>query len=112
MRYIPCTIETLSAPGENCWIISVPADVVKNAAALFAELLADDRKQIVFLDRKTELTITRNSAACNEKRICITSDFLECIQNLFSQNVRPGISHIDYDFPGKHGDFGITVFIK
>ena len=108
MRYIPCTIETV---GDD-WCVIVPADAVKNAASLFGELLAADRKRVVFLDRKTELSITRDSAICNGRQIPITGDFLECVQRLFSQDIRPGISHIDYDFPDKHGDFGITIFIK
>ena len=108
MRYIPCTIETV---GDD-WCVIVPADAVKNAASLFGELLARDRKRVVFLDRKTELSITRDSATCNGRQISITGDFLECVQRLFSQDIRPGISHIDYDFPDKHSEFGITVFIK
>ena len=112
MKAIPCTIETHPAHIQDCWIISVPADAVKNASSLFDELLAGARKRVVFLDRKTELSITRDSAACNGRQIPITGDFLECVQRLFSQDIRPGISHIDYDFPDKHGDFGITIFIK
>ena len=112
MRYIPCAIETLSAHREDCWIISVPAEAIKNASSLFDELLAGDRKRVVFLDRKTELILTADSATCNGRRISITRDFLECVQRLFSQDIRPDFSHIDYDFPDKHGDFGITVFIK
>ena len=108
MRYIPCTIETA---GDD-WCVIVPADAVKNASSLFDELLADSRKRVIFLDRKTELSITTDYAACNGRQISITRDFLECVQRLFSQDIRPGISHIDYDFPDKHGDFGITVFIK
>ena len=108
MRYIPCTIETV---GDD-WCVIVPADAVKNASALFGELLAGGRKRVVFLDRKTELSMTRDSAACNGRQLSITGDFLECVQRLFSQDIRPGISHIDSDFPDKHGDFGITIFIK
>ena len=108
MRYIPCTIETV---GDD-WCVIVPADAVKNSSSLFGELLAGGRKRVVFLDQKTELSITRDSAACNGRQISITRDFLECVQKLFSQDIRPGFSHIDYDFPDKHGDFGITVFIK
>ena len=108
MRYIPCTIETAG----DYWCVIVPVDAVENASSLFGELLAGDRKRVVFLDRKTELTLTADSATCNGRRISITRDFLECIYKLFSQDIRPGISHIDCDFPDKHGDFGITVFIK
>ena len=108
MRYIPCTIETV---GDD-WCVIVPADAVKNASSLFGELLAGDRKRVVFLDQKTELSITTDSATYSGRQISITGDFLECVQRLFSQDIRPGISHIDYDFPDKHGDFGITIFIK
>ncbi len=108
MRYIPCTIET---SGDD-WCVIVPADAVETASALFDELLSGDRKRVAFLDHKTELTLTTDYAACNGRRISITRDFLEYVQRLFSQDIRPGFSHIDYDFPDKHGDFGITVFIK
>ena len=108
MQYLPCTIEIAG----DYWCVIVPADAVETASSLFEELLADGRKRVVFLDRKTELTITADSAACSGRQISITRDFLECVQRLFSQDIRPGISHIDYDFHDKHGDFGITVFIK
>ena len=108
MRYIPCTIETV---GDD-WCVIVPADAVKNASSLFGELLAGGRKRVVFLDQKTELSITTDSATYSGRQISITGDFLECVQRLFSQDIRPGISHIDYDFSDKHGDFGITIFIK
>ena len=108
MQYILCTIEIAG----DFWCISVPADAVETASSLFEELLADGRKRVAFLDHKTELTLTTDYAACNGRRIPITKDFLECVQRLFSQDIRPGISHIDYDFPDKHGDFGIAIFIK
>ena len=108
MRYIPCTIETA---GDD-WCIIVPADAVKNASSLFDELLAGGRKRVVFLDHKTEMSITTDYAAYNGRLVSITRDYLECVQRLFSQDIRPGISHIDYDFPDKHSEFGITVFIK
>ena len=112
MKAIPCTIETLPAHIQDCWIISVPADALETASSLFEELLAGGRKRVVFLDRKTELTITADAAACNGRQVSITRHFLECVQRLFLQDIRPGISHVDYDFHDKHSEFGITVFIK
>lgn len=111
MKYIPCTIQNRSCHGENCWVLSVPVDAVKNAAAEMTRLISGKTKRIVFSDRKTEFVITTESVTFSGRRISITKDWLECIEKLFSSPCRPGYSHIDEDFSDKHGDVCITVFV-
>ena len=111
MRYIPCTIQSFRCKSEDTWIISVPFDAVKNASERFTELLSGTRRNIVFLDSKTEFTITADSAICSGRRIPITKDFLECLKKLFSSDIQPGKSHLDYDFSDRCGDVTITVLV-
>lgn len=106
MRYVSCTIET----GDDFWVVSVPADAVENAGARLSELLSGTRRRIVFLDRKTEFTITTESAVCNGRCVPITKDWLECLEKLFTRDIRPGISHLDWEFSNQHMD--IAVFIQ
>ena len=112
MKYIPCTIETLRTGTEDFWIIKVPADAVGTAASLLSELLSNTRRRIVFLDRKTEFTLTAESAAYCGRSISVTKNWLECLARLFSNDIHPGISHLDWDFSDRHGNIGITVFIE
>ena len=111
MKYIPCTIETLSDHGEDCWIIHVPAADANDAAALFSQLLSGIRKRVVFQDRKTEFTLTSDTAAYNGRSVNITGAYLECLEKLFSADIRPGISHLDWDFSDTSGNTCITVRI-
>ena len=112
MRYIPCTIRTSRCESEDIWIVSVPFNAVENASERFTELLSGSRKKIVFLDCKTEFIITAGSATRNGRCVPITKDWLECLKQLFSDNIRPGISHLDWDFSDRYGNVGITVFVK
>ena len=111
MRFIPCTIEMLHTAEEDSWIITVPVHALDDAARLFSELLSGIRKRIVFLDRKTEFTITRDTAAYNGRSVNITGAYLECLEKLFSADIRPGISHLDWDFSDTSGNICITVRI-
>ncbi|MBQ2920034.1 MAG: hypothetical protein IJE58_02525 [Oscillospiraceae bacterium] len=111
MKYIPCTIETLSDHGDDCRIIHVPAADANDAAALFSQLLSGIRKRIVFQDRKTEFTLTSDTAAYNGRSVNITGAYLECLEKLFSADIRPGISHLDWDFSDTNGNLCITVRI-
>lgn len=108
MRSIPCSIDIIRTPQEDCWIISVPASTAVCTAAEFSGLLGGKRKKIVFSDRKTDFIVTSDSAAYDGRRISVTKDWLECLERLFSN---PQSSHIDYDFSDKHGDVSITVRI-
>ena len=109
MKTVPCTIETGTSQGEDFWIITVPAAAVDTAAALLSELLSGTRKRMVFLDRKREFTLTADTAACNGRSIPVTGNFLECLEKLFSTDIRPGISHLDWEVPNQH--ICITVMI-
>ena len=108
MKTIPSTIQTFSNHGEDFWKIDIPAQ----AAEQLSELLSSIRKRIVFQDRKTEFTLTTDTAAYNGQSISVTSDFLECLEKLFSTDIRPGRSHLDYDFSDKHSNICITLCIK
>ncbi len=112
MKTIPCIIETGISPGEDFWIITVPIQAANDAAQLLSELLSGIRKRIVLQDRKTEFTLTSDTAAYNERSVSVTSDYLECLEKLFSADIHPGISHLDWDFSDKHGNLCICVFIK
>ena len=112
MRYVPCTIEMLHTAKEDFWIITVPVHALDDAARLFSELLSGIRKRIVFLDRKTECTLTAESVTCCGRSIPITKNFLECLKKLFYPDIRPSISHLDWDFSDRHGNIGISVFIQ
>ena len=111
MKFIPCTIETGSSRGEDFWIINVPSQAVNDAARLFSELLSGIRKRIVFQDRKTEFTLTGDTAAYDGRSVNITGAYLECLEKLFSADIRPGISHLDWDFSDTNGNLCITVRI-
>lgn len=111
MKYITCTIRTFSKGGEDCWIISVPADSAKAAAVEMAGLLSGSVNKVVFSDRKNDFVVTADSVTCNNRRIRITRIWLQCIEKLFTHNIHPGCSHIDYDFSDKSGDISITVRI-
>ena len=111
MRYIPCTIEMLRTDEEDFWIITVPVHAVDDAARLFSELLSGTRKRIVFQDRKREFTLTGDTAAYDGRSISITGAYLECLEKLFSADIRPGISHLDWDFSDTNGNLCITVRI-
>ncbi len=111
MKHISCTIQRLHADSEDCWILSVPVDAAKNAAAEITGLLSGRRNRVVFSDRKTDFILTIDSVTLNGRRVSITKDWLECIEKLFSSPCRPGHSHIDEDFSDKHSDVCITVFV-
>ena len=111
MKTIPCTIEILSAHSEDCWIITVPTAVVDTAAAVISELLSGIRTRMVFLDRKREFALTADTAACNGRSIPVTGTFLECLEKLFSVNIRPGISHLDWEFSDQYGGLDLTIRI-
>ena len=113
MLFIPCTIHTHRDRFQDFWIISVPADAVKNASELLAKLLSGQRRKVVFLDHKTGFTLTTDTAAYNGRIISIAGgDFLKCLKKLFSHDIHHGINHIDWEFSDKHGDIDITVQIE
>ena len=96
---------------EDSWIITVSIQAANDAARLFSELLSGIRKRIVFQDRKTECTLTGDTAAYNGRSVSITGAYLECLEKLFSADIRPGISHLDWDFSDTSGNICITVRI-
>lgn len=105
MQYIPCTIEI----GHNFRIITVPVDAVGNAAGQISGLLTGTRKKIVFLDGKTEFVVTAGTAACNGRCVSITKNWLECLERLFTGDIRPGISHLDWEFSDQHIDITVRI---
>ena len=107
MLCIPCTIEA----GADFWIITVPANAVENATERLSELRSGTRKRVVFLDRKTELTLTADTVTYNGRCVSITQNWLECLEMLFTGDIRPGISHLDWAFSDRLGDIDITVMI-
>ena len=109
MRTIPCTIEVHRDHSADCWVIQVPEYSLKDAAEWFSELLSGSRKRVVFLDHKTDFTVTADSATFNNRQVPITRTWLECLEKLFSAR---HTNHIDYDFSDRHGDVTITVFVK
>ena len=108
MKYIPCTLQTLPAPGEECWILSIPGQAVSPAARELSGLLAGQRKQIVFRHRDADFVITPDAATFSGQHISISKHWLECLERLFSARQA---DHIDYEFSHKSGIITITVRI-
>ena len=108
MKAIPCTIQTLPTPGEECWIISVPGDAVSLAAKELSGLLAGQRKRVVFRHRDADFVITPDAATFSGQRISISKHWPECLEHLFSARET---DHIDYEFSHKSGIITITVRI-
>ena len=68
MNFIPCTIETIRAEGEDCWEISIPSVYASEAALEFAALHLNRREKIVFSDKTNCFTIFSDKT----KELCIT----------------------------------------
>ena len=111
MFFVPCTICVLRDHEEDCWVISVPAYAVETAAGRLAELHSGVRKRIVFLDQKTEFVLTADTVTYHGRCVPITQNWLECLEKLFTGDIRPGISHLDWEFPDRLGNINITVMI-
>ena len=108
MKAIPCTIQTLPAPGEEGWIISVPGDSAPLAAGELTGLLAGQRKRVVFRHRNADFVVTPDAAAFSGQHISISKHWPECLEHLFSARET---DHIDYEFSHKSGIITITVRI-
>lgn len=112
MKNIPCTIQTISCRGEDCWEISVPCDYASEAALEFAALHLGRAEKIVFSDKTDLFTIRADAVSLGLRTISVTPCWLEAVWCLFLDIHRNGWSdtaHIDQDFSDRNGNLSITV---
>ena len=112
MNFIPCTIETIRAEGEDCWEISVPSVYASEAALEFAALHLNRREKIVFSDKTNCFTIFSDAVTLGNRTVSVEQCWLDAVWCLFLDTHRNGWSHtahIDQDFSDKSKELCITI---
>ena len=98
---IACHIESLAAPGEDAWIITIDHADIPNAVILLTALRLGKIKQIRLTDRREIAVIRSDSLTLADSSVPITSVWLDAVCNLLVDvclNGWTNTAHLDADF--------------
>ena len=98
---IACNIETVTAPGEDAWIITIDHADVPDAVILLTALGLGKIKQIRLADRRESAVIRSDSLTLADTTVPITSVWLDAVCSLLVDICLKGwtnTAHLDADF--------------
>ena len=97
---IGCTIETLAAPGEDVWIITIDHADIPDAVILLTALRLGRINQIHLTDRRQTAVIRSHSLTLSDTTVAITPVWLDAVCNLLVDVCLNGwtdTAHLDAD---------------
>ena len=98
---IACNIETVTAPGEDAWIITIDHADVPDAVILLTALGLGKINQIRLMDRTKTAVLRTDSLTLADTTIPITSVWLDAVCSLLVDvclNGWTNTAHLDADF--------------
>ena len=98
---IACTIETIDAPGEDAWIITIDHADVPNTVILLTALRLGKINQIRLTDRTRAAVLRADSLTLDDTTVPITSVWLDAVCAMLVDVCLKGwtdTAHLDADF--------------
>ncbi len=113
-QFISCEIETISIPGETFWMISIPTEVMEDAALLLSGLLYEKVNRVKFSDKSRTAMLCANTSGfylnLDSEQITVTKIWLDAVLGMLLDVCLNGWSvtaHLDQDF----GNVTVTVAV-
>ena len=97
---VSCRIETITAPGEDCWIITIDHTEVSDAVILLTALRLGKLDQIRLTDRRHTVVIRSDSLTLADTTVPITSVWLDALCAMLVDTCLNGwtdTAHLDAD---------------
>ena len=111
---IDCTIETITIPGEDAWIITIAAEDVPHAIILLTALQYGKISQIRLTDHRKTAVICSDSLTLAATAVRITSTWLEALISTLLNVQLNGWNipaHLDQDFTTANGEICVCFAV-
>ena len=113
-RALACTIDSITAPGQDAWILTIAAEDVSDAIIYLTALQYGKITQLRLTDRVKTADIERNRLLLNNLSVSITADWLDAVLSMLLDIQLNGWSHpahLDQDFTTANGEICVCIAV-